>query len=138
MTIILYQLELKLIDPGALKASNSSKQLEQKIKLSPWPYREEMQAVYWAESSFGRPGGNIWIHHNPIWFRWKKTLIPNGRRCLISTFMIIIFFVLSIFFICYFDLLYILMLCNKDPLQLQLFCSTFFYKKKSIKFIWGI
>ena len=39
----------------------------------------------------GRPGGNIRIRHNPTWFKWKKTLIPNGRRCLISMLMIIIF-----------------------------------------------
>ena len=40
---------------------------------------------------FGRSGGNIWIRHNPTWFVWKKKLLPNGRRCLISIFMIIIF-----------------------------------------------
>ena len=48
----------------------------------------------------GRPGGNIRIRHNPTWFKWKKTLIPNGRRCLISMFMImiIIFSIFSVLF----------------------------------------
>ena len=32
MTIILYQLELKLMDPGALKVSNSSKTIGAKMK----------------------------------------------------------------------------------------------------------
>ena len=106
MTIILYQLELKLMDPGALKASNSSKQLEQKIKLSPWPYREEMQAVYWAQFPIWKAWRKYLNLSQPNLIQMEKDTHPKWKKMSninIYDYYIFYFFVLFSFLIRYFD-----------------------------------